>query len=262
MDSDAIERIRTATFPVGRRGYDKREVDRFLTRLADWLERGEGDETRSQVIRDELKRVGEQTGKILSEAHAAAEQMRQEAETHATNARSEADAYAERARIEADEYSREHRTEADAYLERIHTEADAEAAELHEDAVRRSEEIAAQGAARRRQLEAEIADLDQRREGVLEDMERLSSQLVGTATEHRPEPRQEPAVFEETDAAIEELQDDEIAPPGPDEDEVEAYEDEIEDEDEAELAEVGGETMEWDAAGELADEGEDQSAQA
>ena len=37
MDRDSIGRIRSATFPVGRRGYEKREVDRFLNKLADWL---------------------------------------------------------------------------------------------------------------------------------------------------------------------------------------------------------------------------------
>ena len=62
MDKDSIERIRTATFGVARRGYDKRQVDRFLEQLADWLETGGGDDARSEVVRTELERVGEQTG--------------------------------------------------------------------------------------------------------------------------------------------------------------------------------------------------------
>jgi DivIVA domain-containing protein len=33
VDRDSIDRIRSATFPVGRRGYEKREVDRFLKRI-------------------------------------------------------------------------------------------------------------------------------------------------------------------------------------------------------------------------------------
>ena len=65
MDQESIERIRTATFGVSRRGYDKRDVDRFLERLADWLETGGGDEARSEVVRTELERIGEQTGQIL-----------------------------------------------------------------------------------------------------------------------------------------------------------------------------------------------------
>jgi len=47
VDRDSIDRIRSATFPVGRRGYEKREVDRFLNKLADWLETGGGDQTRA-----------------------------------------------------------------------------------------------------------------------------------------------------------------------------------------------------------------------
>src|SRR5205814_830532 len=69
VDRDNIERVRSATFPVARRGYDKREVDRFLTSLAEWLETGGADQSRNDVIRRELERVGEETGRILTEAH-------------------------------------------------------------------------------------------------------------------------------------------------------------------------------------------------
>ena len=80
MDRDSIDRIRSATFPVGRRGYEKREVDRFLNKLADWLETGGGDQTRAELLRRDLERVGQQTGKILTDAHDVSEQLRAEAE--------------------------------------------------------------------------------------------------------------------------------------------------------------------------------------
>ena len=83
VDRDSIDRIRSATFPVARRGYDKREVDRFLGELADWLETGGGDETRADAVRRELERVGQQTGAILAEAQEGAEQIRAEAEDEA-----------------------------------------------------------------------------------------------------------------------------------------------------------------------------------
>ena len=57
MDQESIDRIRTATFPTGRRGYDKREVDKFLTRLADWLETGGAEHTPSDAIRRELEQL-------------------------------------------------------------------------------------------------------------------------------------------------------------------------------------------------------------
>ena len=83
MDRDSIDRIRSATFPVGRRGYEKREVDRFLNKLADWLETGGGDQTRGELLRRDLERVGQQTGKILTDAHDVSEQLRAEAEAEA-----------------------------------------------------------------------------------------------------------------------------------------------------------------------------------
>lgn len=262
MDRESIERVRTATFTAARRGYDKREVDRFLARLADWLESGGSDDSRSQVIRDELKRVGEQTGQILAEAHEVAEAMRSDAESHATNVRSEADAYAERVRIEADEYSKEQRAEADAYIGRIRSEAEAEAAELRDQAEHRTEQIAEEVARRRRQLEAEIAELEERREAVLEDMHRLSSQLVGTASQHRPDPLEPIAEFEDDpDAELAEMvavEGDDEGPLDAGEAEFEEYEDEVED---GAIAEAGGETMEFNVQEELAEQdGEEHEA--
>lgn len=262
MDRESIERIRTATFAVGRRGYDQREVDRFLSRLADWLESGGGDDSRSQVIRDELKRVGEQTSKILTDAHEIAERMRSDAEGHSKKVRSEADAYAERVRIEADQYSSEQRGEADGYLSRVRGEAGNEAAQLREQAERQAQELAAAAAQRRQELEGEIADLEERREAVVQNMQRLSTQLVGTAEEHgsaRPPAPVEEFDDDELTAVVEVGSDDEPAPYADeaeldvDEAELESYEDEIEDEAAADGA-VGGETVEFDVESELAEE--------
>jgi DivIVA domain-containing protein len=264
MDRESIERIRTATFAVGRRGYEKREVDRFLSRLADWLESGGGDDSRSQVIRDELKRVGEQTSKILTDAHEIAERMRSEAEGHSKKVRSEADAYAERVRIEADQYSSEQRGEADGYLSRVRGEAGNEAAELREHAERQAQELAAAAAQRRQELEGEIADLEERREAVVQNMQRLSTQLVGTAEEHgsaHPPTSGEEFDDDELTVVAEVGEDAEPEAPYADEAELdveeaefEEYEDEIEDEAAAADGAVGGETAEFDVESELAEE--------
>ena len=63
VDETSLERIRKATFPPSRRGYDKREVDKFLNRLADWLETGGGDQARSDTVRRafDIKQESEQT---------------------------------------------------------------------------------------------------------------------------------------------------------------------------------------------------------
>ena len=58
VDQTSLDRIRNATFPSTRRGYDKHEVEKFLARLADWLETGGGDESRSDAVKKELERVG------------------------------------------------------------------------------------------------------------------------------------------------------------------------------------------------------------
>ncbi len=217
MDKDSIERIRTATFGVARRGYDKRQVDRFLEQLADWLETGGGDDARSEVVRTELERIGEQTGGILLAAHDAAEAHRasteedlqgerDEAQRYSSGLRAEADAYSERAHIEADGYAHEARGEADAYAARVRNEADADGATTREDADAYAESTRAQAdedaaesvraaesrarqmvdeATRRKgEIEKVIDDLARRRKAVIADMQRLSSELVGTATQH------------------------------------------------------------------------------
>jgi DivIVA domain-containing protein len=218
VDQDAIERIRTATFPMARRGYDRREVDRFLASLADWLETGGADSARSDLVRRELERIGEQTARILTEAHDVAERLRAETEAEGqqmleaaradadevktaadrydSSSRAEADAYAERTKIDADAYDDETRGEADAYAARLRREAAEAAEEVRREADDYAESIRAAAEAQARatveeshrkrdEIAAMIADLEARRDAVVEDMQRLSSELVGTATQHR-----------------------------------------------------------------------------
>src|SRR3954471_9247804 len=115
VDETSLERIRKATFPASRRGYDKREVDKFLNRLADWLETGGGDQNRSDTVRRELERVGERTGAILAEAEDSAQKIKDEAEQEAEQLREEVAAESEQKRNEADGYSAETRAAADTY---------------------------------------------------------------------------------------------------------------------------------------------------
>jgi len=198
MDRDSIERIRSATFPVARRGYDKREVDRFLTSLAEWLETGGADQGRSDVIRRELERVGEQTGKILTEAHDVAERLRVQAERESEGMIEGAQTQSERTRAEADriladaqgvaEKAAENlRTEADEYATETRSAADRDAEQALRKARAESKRIVDGAGARRHDIEAVIADLEARRDEVLRSLERLSTQLAGTATEHAKE---------------------------------------------------------------------------
>lgn len=145
MQQDSIERIRSATFTIARKGYEKREVERFLSKLADWLESGGGDQARSEVVKRELERVGEKTAGILASAEDTAEKLRGEAEQEATTtldrargqaaaARKEVDGYSAKTRKEADEYSAKTRKEADDYSTRARKEADAYSTKTRADA--------------------------------------------------------------------------------------------------------------------------------
>src|SRR6185295_5661136 len=134
VDQTSLDRIRNATFPSSKRGYDKHEVEKFLARLADWLETGGGDQARSDTVRRELERVGQRTGAILAEAEQSAQEIRAEAEQEAQELRSSAAADADTTRKEADAYAAEARAGADAYAKETREKADAYATETRQGA--------------------------------------------------------------------------------------------------------------------------------
>jgi DivIVA domain-containing protein len=195
VDQESIERIRSATFPIARRGYEKDEVDRFLISLADWLETGGADQSRNEVVRRELQRVGEETSKILTEAHDVAERLRVQAEREVEGLTEGAQAQADRTRAEADKILAEAqgvaetaaqklRTDADKYATQTRTEADREAEQALSKARAESKRLVEEANARKQDIESVIADLEARRDEVLGSLERLSSELSGTATQH------------------------------------------------------------------------------
>ena len=203
VDQTSLDRIRNATFPASRRGYDKHEVEKFLSRLADWLETGAGDESRSDTVKRELQRVGERTGAILSQAEESAQQIRAEAEEEAKagvekatqeaqQARSEAEAYAKETRASADSYAEETRRSADTDASATQSQAEEEARETIESAQAQARRIVDEGTQRRDDIEAVIADLVRRRDDVLADTEELSSKLTAAISEHRPSPQDDP----------------------------------------------------------------------
>ena len=229
VDQTSLDRIRNATFPSSRRGYDKQEVEKFLARLADWLETGAGDESRSDTVKRELERVGERTGAILAQAEESAQQIRGEAESLAREAIDEGNAQADQARQEADTYAKQTRTEADAYAKETRKEADKDAAEVRAeaegdardtiaDAQAQARRIVEEGTRRREDLESVIADLVRRRDEVLDDTEELSGKLTSAVGEHRPAQGSDPFDLpEELDPAAREG--DEIPEDEPAEDE-------------------------------------------
>jgi DivIVA domain-containing protein len=224
-DQGSIERIRAATFPLVRKGYDPAQVEAFLTKVADWLETGGSDEARAEVVKREIERVGERTAGILSSAEDTAQQLRGDAErevaemfdraeAEAERVRGEADAYAASTRSEADEYVTKLRSDADAYdantrgaadayaskaretadadVERKHVVADQRAQEIVEAAEEKARRIVNDGSKRRREIETVIADLVKHRNQVIAGATRLGSELRSVVATHTPEDGADP----------------------------------------------------------------------
>jgi DivIVA domain-containing protein len=176
VDQTSLDRIRNATFPSARRGYDKHEVEKFLGRLADWLETGGGDESRSDAVKRELERVGERTGAILAQAEDSAQQIRAEAEEEARGTVNSANLQAT-----------ETRTETENYANGARAAADREARETIEGAQARARRIVEEAEQRREDMEALIGDLIRRREDVISDTEELTRKLSAAVEQHRSE---------------------------------------------------------------------------
>jgi DivIVA domain-containing protein len=174
VDWKDIDRIRVPGFPEARRGYDKREVDTFLGRLADWLETDAASEIGQLAVARKLELVGRSTAQILMSTEQESEQLRRSAEEECTQILAEAEAAALETREAADEYARETREKADTDARLTTEAASAEARDtIHE------------GERRRAQIEAVIADLEIRRDDVLGDLDRLRDELAVTIAGHR-----------------------------------------------------------------------------
>ena len=245
VDQTSLDRIRNATFPSSKRGYDKQEVEKFLSRLADWLETGGDDESRSETVKRELERVGERTGAILSQAEDSAQQIRAEAEEYSEETRNSADAYAEQTRAQAD---------VDA--ENAREQARQDVADAVPDAEAKAQRIVEEGVRRREDIEAVISDLARHRDDVLADTEELTSKLTAAVSEHRPagsDPFDKP---EELDPLAEDEGSEDLAF---DEDDVEEEAEEAEDVEDAEDVE---ETEDVEAEAESGDTSVTQEAPA
>lgn len=174
MDWKDIDRIRVPGFAEARRGYDKREVDTFLGRLADWLETDAASEIGQLAVTRKLELVGKSTTHILMTTEHEAEQLRRSAEEECARIFAEAEATARETREAADAYAKETRAKADTDARRTAEAARAEATETIDE-----------GERRRAQIEAAIADLEVRRDDVLTDLDRLCDELAAMIAGHR-----------------------------------------------------------------------------
>jgi DivIVA domain-containing protein len=192
--------IRDPSFAASVRGYDRREVDRYVERVNRLIAELQVSGSPKAAVRHALERVGEQTSGILQRARETAEEIttgaREEAEETTARARAEAaeiigDARREAgerlaaARAEADDVLADAQSSAEEMLTRARDESDSMIARARIDAegrVRRSEEEAAsveeQAASRMHALQADIAAVSEERRRLLDGLEQLSRDLA------------------------------------------------------------------------------------
>lgn len=147
--------IRDVSFPTAVRGYDRREVDRYVQRVNRVIAELEVGSSPESAVRHALDRVGEQTSGILQRARETAEEITR-------SARAEAEETTARAKAEADDII----THARAGAEQIVAEADKEAAgrvqqgQTELEALRKQEEDARADAEKRTALaKAEASEI-------------------------------------------------------------------------------------------------------
>jgi DivIVA domain-containing protein len=91
MDLEDIHRLRGQGFTVTRRGYDHREVDRFLDSLVEWVETDAAKELGDQAVKRKLELVGKSTAQILLTTEKESEQLRSQTEEECAELRAEAE---------------------------------------------------------------------------------------------------------------------------------------------------------------------------
>jgi DivIVA domain-containing protein len=168
-----IEHLRDPGFAIARRGYDQREVDKFLESLVDWLETGAAKELGELAVTRKLELVGKSTARILLTADQESRKLRRAAEQECETLLSDAEAASRDTRRAADEYATQVRGEAEESARQIAAEAHAKAKDAVEE-----------GERRRAEIEAVVSELAARRDHTVEELERLRVELGSTIGTH------------------------------------------------------------------------------
>jgi hypothetical protein len=178
MDWKDIDRLRDPGFTVARRGYDRREVDRLLGSLVDWLETDAARELGELAVKRKLEFVGKSTARILLTTEEESAQLRRLAHEECVELRSEAEAASLEARQAADEYAKN-----------VRGKADEDARQASDAARANAKQIVEEGERRRRQIEAVVSELEARRDGTIQELDRLRAELSSTIGTHKSDAR-------------------------------------------------------------------------
>ena len=174
MDWNEIERLRIDGFAVARRGYDRREVDKFLGALLDGLETDAPKDLGGMAVKRKFELAGKSTAQILLTTEHESEQMLRQTEEACADLRSQAEAA-----------SREVRRAADEHAAKVREKADEDARRTGEAASTKAKRVVEEAERRRAQIEAVIGELETRRDGALQELQRLQGELASTVEKHR-----------------------------------------------------------------------------
>jgi len=193
MDWTHFEQLRVSGFTMTRRGYDKREVDRFLDSLAEWLETDAANELGDQAVQRKLELVGKSTAHILLTTEKESQELKRTVQAECDDLRQKADAAAKDTRRQADDYSSTTRSKADEYSSSLRAKTEEEAQRTKAAATEQARKTVEEGDRRRAAAEAVVAELKTQRDDTVAEMERLRSELLSTISKHTtrsaPEPR-------------------------------------------------------------------------
>jgi cell division septum initiation protein DivIVA len=177
MDWQDIDRFRDPGFTVARRGYDRREVDRFLSWLVEWLETDAPSQLADLTVQRKFEHVGKSTARILRTAEEESARTLRLSEEQCAELRSQAEAAALTTRNAADEYAK-----------KVRAKADEDASRVSEAARARARQIVEEGERRRAQIEAVVRELEAHRDRAIEELMRLRRELDSTIEAHTPRP--------------------------------------------------------------------------
>jgi DivIVA domain-containing protein len=172
MDWNDIDRLRDPGFAVARRGYDQREVDKFLGSLVDWLETDAPKQIGELAVKRKLEHVGKSTSRILLTTEEETATMRRLTQEECADLRSQAEAAARTTRHAADEHA-----------QKVRARAEEDALRANEAAQAKAKQIVEQGERRRAEIEAVVSELEAHRDATIHELERLRSELdsiIGT----------------------------------------------------------------------------------
>src|SRR5215218_3508719 len=201
MDWKDIDRLRDPGFTVARRGYERREVDRLLGSLVDWLETDAAKELGQLAVKRKLEFVGKSAARILMTTEEESAQLRRLTDEECVEMRAEAEAASLKARQAADEYAKS-----------VRAKADEDARQATETARAIAKQNVEEGERRRAEIEAAVSELEARRDDTIQELNRLRAELSSTLGTHGSDARSpKRAVDKSGDAAKTEKKADAVA---------------------------------------------------